>query len=559
MKTILTTINAKYIHTSLGLRWLYVVNKGRFDISFREYTLREDVKTISGEIIETGCDVVGISVSIWNAEKSRLLSLLLKKQNPKIIIIAGGPEVSYEPGYFLKNWEIDYVVSGEGEFVLGELLDALKNEKEVEIAGVSSKTKISKITVKADIEKLLSYPSPYQLEEDRKEMKNRLIYFETSRGCPYRCQYCLSSLEKGVRYFPQEYIAENLKYIIESDVRQVKFLDRTFNLNKRHTAFVFNFLLKNYRPNLSFQFEIYADLLNEAMIDFLNDNVPENYFRFEIGVQSTHEPTNISVMRKQDFPLLAHNIRRLMDGGKIDLHLDLIAGLPHENYERFVKSFNDVFGLGAKEVQLGFLKLLRGTALRKRASAFGYVYDEKPPYEVISNNNISKLELDRIRDAEHALEKFWNSGRFTRTMNRLVSGEYKERYFELFDEIGQFYNTRKLPHSAYQLEDLFRYLNQFLQSKNIDASATLRDDYYSNFTIRPTGYWTDRIDKKSRRKLLRAIAQNEEFLQENGLTGRVIEKQTAIDRLENGKYLLTVYLENERKQLEYQMDKMDLK
>lgn len=551
MKVLLTTLNAKYIHTSLALRWLYVVNKDRFDIFFSEYTVKENVERIAGEIGETGCDVVGISVSIWNVEQSRQLASLLKKRNPDIVVILGGPEVSYEPDYFLSNWEIDFVISGEGEFALGELLDALKHNQEVDIAGVSSKDKISRIAVKADVEKLITFPSPYQLEEDREGLKNRLVYFETSRGCPYECQFCLSSLEKGVRYFPQEYIAGNLKYIIESDARQVKFLDRTFNLNKRHTASVFDYLLKNHRPGLSFQFEIYADLLNEEILDFLNENVPENYFRFEIGIQSTHEPTNITVKRRQDFPLLAYNIRRLMDGGKIDLHLDLIAGLPHETYDRFVKSFNDVFRLGAKEVQLGFLKMLRGTALRTGAKAFGYLYDENPPYEIICNNDISKEELDRIRDAEHALEKFWNSGRFQRTMNRLISEEYEGKYFELFDEIGQFYNFYNLPHFGYQLEDLFRYFHQFLQAKGIDASDSLRDDYYSNYSVRPTGYWMEIMDKRTRKKLLYAIGQDKAFLQKHNLDRKNIEKQAAINPLGNGSFLLTLFLENKRVQLEY--------
>lgn len=551
MKTVLTTFNAKYIHTSLALRWLYVVNKERFDLSFSEYTIKENPEVIADEILETNCDAVGISVSIWNVEQSRQLASLLKKQNPEIVIIVGGPEVSYEPAYFLNHWKIDYVISGEGEFVLGELLDAIKNNQPINIDGVSSKDKISSIAVKADIEKLVAFPSPYQLKEDRNDLKNRLIYFESSRGCPYQCQYCLSSLERGVRYFPHEYIAENLKYIIDSDAKLIKFLDRTFNLNKKHTAFVFDFLLKNYRPELSIQFEIYADLLNEEMLDFLNVKVPQNYFRFEIGIQSTHEPTNEAVKRRQNFPLLAHHIRRLMDGGKIDLHLDLIAGLPYESYERFVKSFNDVFCLGAKEVQLGFLKLLRGTALRMGASAFGYVYDKNPPYEIIRNNDISEAELNRIRDAEHALEKFWNSGRFPQTMNRLITNEYKGKYFELFDDIGQFYNSHQLPHRGYQLEDLFRNFNQFLASQNIDASDTLRDDYYSNFKIRPSGYWTDNIIGKERRKLLQLIAQDECFMQKHGLERKNVEKQTAVNVLDDGKFLLTLFLEAGRKQLVY--------
>lgn len=555
MKIHLTTLNAKYIHTSLALRWLYVVNRERFDISFSEYNIRDNVAEIASEIVATGCDVTGISVSIWNVEESRLLAQSIRKLKPDMIIVLGGPEVSYDPDFFLKNWEIDYVVSGEGEFVLSELLDALQNDKEVDIKGISSRNKISRTVVKADIKKLTTYPSPYKLEEDLPHLKNRIVYFETSRGCPYECQYCLSSLERGVRYFPPEYIEDNLKYIIDSDATLVKFLDRTFNLNRKHTASVFDLLLKHHRPGLKFQFEIYADLLNEEMLDFFNEKVPKNYFRFEIGIQSTHEPTNIAVRRRQDFPLLAHNIRRIMNGGNIDLHLDLIAGLPYETYERFVKSFNDVFELRAKEVQLGFLKLLRGTGLRTNAKEFGLIYDKNPPYEIISNNDISSTELNRIRDAENALEKFWNSGRFLQTMERLVTREYKGQYFELFDEIGQFYNTHNLPHFAYQLEDLFRYFDRFLKSRGIDASDTLREDYYSNYRMRPGGYWKEIMDRKERRKLLYTIGQDKKFLTKHKLTRNIIEKQTAIYPLKEGEYLLTIFLENERKQFVYKVNK----
>lgn len=551
MKVHLTTLNAKYIHTSLALRWLYVVNKDHFDLTFSEYTIKESVSVIAEDIIANGYDVVGISVSIWNVAQSRELASILKEQNPNIIIIAGGPEVSYEPKFFIENWDIDYVISGEGEFVLRELLYALQDGGEIDVESVSSKNRIRYRPAQADINELIKYPSPYQLERDNADRKNRMTYFETSRGCPYSCQYCLSSLEKGVRYFPAEYVIDNLKYLIDSDVKQIKFLDRTFNLNRKHTSVVFDFLIDNHRPNLSCQFEIYADLMNDETIDYLNTNVPKNYFRFEIGIQSTHEPTNIAVQRRQDFPLLSGNIEKIMNGDVIDLHLDLIAGLPYETFDRFRKSFNDVFRLRAKEVQLGFLKLLRGTNLRRDAKFYGYVYDEEAPYEVISGKDISKEDLDRIRDAEGALEKFWNSGRFIRTMNLLFDGEYSGRYFELFDEVGQYYKANNLPHMGYQLEDLFRYMHQFLQQKGIEAFEQLRDDYYSNFTRRPQGFWADTMDKKQRKRMLYNIGQDRDFLRKHNLDRRTIEKMAAIDPIGEDKYLLTLFLDKERRQIVY--------
>lgn len=551
MKVHLTTFNAKYIHTSMALRWLYVVNKDRFDLSFSEYTIKESVSVVADNILEGGYDVVGISVSIWNVKQSRELAKILKEQNPDIIIITGGPEVSYEPQFFINNWDVDYVVSGEGEFVLGQLLDALQKGNNLNIDSVSSKYNISYKTAQADITELIKFPSPYRLEFDNNERRNRITYFETSRGCPYSCQYCLSSLEKGVRYFPGEYIVENLKYLIDSDVKQIKFLDRTFNLNKKHTMTVYDFLIENHRPGLNYQFEIYADLLNDETIEYLNSKVPKNYFRFEIGIQSTHEPTNVAVKRNQNFSLLSSNIEKIMKGDVIDLHLDLIAGLPFETFDRFRKSFNDVFRLRAKEVQLGFLKLLRGTNLRRDALIYGYKFYNEAPYEIISGNDISEVELERIRDVEEALDKFWNSGRFASTMNFLFEGPYFDKYFDFFDEMGHYYKVKNLPRMGYQLEDLFNYLDQFLKSKGIDACDFLREDYYSNFKIRPTGYWSDDISKAERKKLLYTIGQDKDFLSKHNLTRKIIEKQTAINPLKDGGYLLTIFFGNKKQELVY--------
>lgn len=553
MKTILTTLNAKYIHTSLALRLLYVASRDKHDVSFREFTIKESAESIADQLLEQNPKVVGLGVYIWNVEQTRTLIVELKKKKEDLTIILGGPEVSYEPDFFLNNWVVDYVISGEGEFVLDELLTALEKGKSTDIASVSSKSNISRVIAQADINRLIALPSPYMLEEDREELKHKVVYFETSRGCPYQCQYCLSSLEKGVRYFPQDYIFKNLQYLIDNGAKLIKFLDRTFNINKGHTTRIFDFMIEKSRENLSCQFEVYADILTDEVIDYLNEKLPLNYFRFEIGIQSTYEPTNEAVKRKQNFKLLADNIKKIMDGGKIDLHLDLIAGLPYETLERFRKSFNDVFALGGKEVQLGFLKMLRGTGLRNMASYYGYEYDEKAPYEVIRSADISKEELDRIRDAEQILERYWNSGKFPLTMQAVFSSYYYGQYFEFFEEFGQYYKEQGYKYYKYQFEDLCSYLQNFLKFKGFDLFELLRTDYYNNYKIRPHGFWQPEIDKKERKQLLYQIGNDKAFLKQYGLNRKIIEKQTAIDPIGENQYLLTIFTPSEGKEFPFRL------
>ena len=545
MKTVLTTLNAKYIHTSLALRWLYVANKERFDIVLKEYVLKEDIQKIANDLLVLNPDIIGMGIYIWNVNQSLALASILKACKPSIILIAGGPEVSYEPEFFLNTGDIDFVISGEGEYVLGELLSALENHlsgdyTDIHVECVSSQYHINTMIAKANLKKLAGLPSPYMLNEDSEERKNRIVYVETSRGCPYACTYCLSSLEKSVRYFPPEYIFKNLEYLIENNARQVKFLDRTFNLNQKHTRAIFDFLIARYKPGLSFQFEIYADLLTDELIDHLNDTVPPHYFRFEIGIQSTFEPAIRAIKRKQNFKILAAKIQKLIDGQKIDLHLDLIAGLPFETYDQFKQSFNDVFALRPKEIQLGFLKMLRGTSLRRDTELHGYQYNPHAPYEIIQNNYLTAAEIKRLHVIEHVLETYWNSGKFKRTMKALFDTTYLNRYFELFDAIGQYNDKRPLPNRTYRLEDIFLHLHHFLLSININLFEELRKDYYSCFKIRPHGFWENRIDKKLLKQWRNQIANNKPFLQNYQLNRKIIEKQTAIDFIDDKNLLLTI-------------------
>ena len=553
MKTILTTLNAKYIHSSTALRRLYAANKDRFDISFKEFIIKDDVYKIANDLLATKPDIIGIGVYIWNVEKSMALASILKTRQPELILIMGGPEVSYEPEFFLNKGFIDFIISGEGEFVLGELLSTLSNNpsgnySQIDLESVSHPHRINKTAAKANLKKLAALPSPYMLPEDRENRKNRYVYFETSRGCPYHCRYCLSSLEKGVRYFPLEHVFQNLEYLIENNARQVKFTDRTFNLNLDRTRAIFDFLISKYKPGLSFQFEIYADLLTEELIDYLNEVLPPHYFRFEIGIQSTYDPTNRAIGRNQNFNLISTHIKKLMDGQKVDLHLDLIAGLPHETFERFKKSFDDVFALRSKEIQLGFLKMLRGTALRRDADLHGYRYNQNAPYEIIYSNALTAEDIRRIHSVELTLNKYWNSGKFKRAMQALFdTSEYKNRYFDFFDELAQFYDKRPLPVN-YHPEDLFLRLHQFLRSKGLDLLSELQKDYYSCYKIRPHGFWENRIDKKTRKRLLSQISNDKPFLKTHQLNRYIIEKQTAIDVIDENNYLLTVFYTDESRE-----------
>lgn len=544
MKVLLTTINAKYIHTSLAIRWLYVATRDRFDVSFVEFTLKQSVAHMAEAIVLTQATVVGLSVYIWNVKQTEMLVHALKQSNPSLVLVVGGPEVTYEPAHFLRHWPIDYVVSGEGEFVLGELLAFLEKGSQKLPEGVSTQKQISKTVVKANLNDLAALPSPYTLEQDVAEKQHRVLYFESSRGCPFRCAYCLSSLEQGIRYFPAVYVYNNLQAVIELGVRQIKFLDRTFNLHIEKTKAIFDFLIAHHRPNLTIQFEVYADLLSDDLVAYINNVVPNNYFRFEIGIQSTHAATNQAICRQQDMGQLAKHIKALVQANKVALHLDLIAGLPYESFDRFKDSFNEVFAFGAKEIQLGFLKLLRGTRLRQEAAKYGYVYDAGAPYQLKSHSDLPEEAVWRIQQAEAMVDLYWNSGWFSQTLDELLGTSYQGRYFEFFDELGSYYGKHGLPLHGYQLEDLYRHLQAFLTEKGLDLLGLLKWDYLGHFAIRPPGFWEHSFDKKKTKQLLYRIGNDETFLARYGLTRKEIEKGAVIDRVSDKELLLTIYVRN---------------
>ena len=529
MKTLITTLNSKYIHTSLSLRLLYVSTKDQYDVDFKEYTIKDDINHIADDILNTQSDIIAFSCYIWNIEYIQKVCTLLKQKKPEIIIIFGGPEVTYEPQYFLEHYPVDYIISGEGEVVFGQLIDAIENHKEVNIQGVSYSEHISSAIATVDLAYVESLDSPYNLPQDREHMSKRILYFETSRGCPFQCQYCLSSLEKGLRFFSEDYLKEQLNMICHNGAKTIKLLDRSFNANVDHAIMILDYIFKNYQPGQQFQFEINADVLQQPIIDFIKNNAPKGLLRFEIGIQSTYEPTNKAVKRIRNFKRLSEVVNQLMEDGKCDLHLDLIAGLPYESYDRFKKSFDDVFAFRAKELQLGFLKMLRGTSLRNDADFYQYTYQQSSPYEMIDNQWLSQNDVKKIHLAEDMLEKYWNSGRFVRTMSKVMDNQSSP--FEFFYQLGCYYHEHHFKTIGYQLDELFKYLDEYLNHEYHDL---LIQDYLSLFKVKPKKWYSSTLTSQERKEVIRMLSEKYHLNQE------LLFRYSVVEKIDQG-YLVAVY------------------
>jgi radical SAM superfamily enzyme YgiQ (UPF0313 family) len=400
---------------------------------------------------------------------------------------------------------------------------------------------------------LRELPSPFRFEEDIPHLSKRVTYIETSRGCPFSCQFCLSSIEVGVRYFDREKIKEDIRYLMKNGAKTIKFVDRTFNISRSYALEMFQFLIDEHLPGTVFQFEITADIMRPEVIEFLNKEAPPGLFRFEIGVQSTNDYTNELVMRKQNFDKLCRTVTMVKDGGKIDQHLDLIAGLPEEDYHSFKKTFNDVFAMRPEELQLGFLKMLRGTGLRLRAEEHQYIYMDHSPYEILGNNVLSFDDIIRIKQVEDVLEKYWNDHRMDATIEYLVTKVFPTP-FDFFQEFGSYWELKGWSRIGHQLEDLFRRLFEFLQSKDIAdidmVEGLMKYDYISKQKYKPRKpWWQASFERAERSKIYQHLLEHPAQLGEDfsnlKLNEKEIYKHTLLERLsfDIEKYLVEGKLE----------------
>lgn len=464
-KVILAALNAKYIHSNLALRYLsrFQNNNQKHHVETMEFTINQRLDFIAEELFRKQPNVVLFSCYIWNVEMLRQLCPILKKIMPDCVIGFGGPEVSYESETFLReNPAVDFVMRGEGELVFTKYLEHLDAGNPATLGEIESLTyrQGDEIFSTPQMHPMDLALLPFPYEDDFSDVQNQIIYYESSRGCPYHCGYCLSSVENGVRFVPLDKVLPDLQKFLDKNVPQVKFIDRTFNCKKSHAMAIWKYLHEHDNGVTNFHFEITADLIDQETIDFLK-TVRKGLFQFEIGVQSTNPQTIRAINRNVDFAALSEIVRQIKDGGNIHQHLDLIAGLPYEDYDSFGRSFNDVYALHPEQLQLGFLKVLKGSMLHQKQKEFEIVYHDTAPYEVLTTHELPYADTLRLKYVEEMVETYYNSGRFLNTLAYLVP--LYESPFAFFEALSQFWVGENYHYLGLSKMGLFDVLWRFVE------------------------------------------------------------------------------------------------
>ena len=481
MKILLAACNAKYIHSNLAVYDLKAYSSDYDEhVILREYTINQPKDEILKDIYSSGADVVCFSCYIWNISFVRELIRDLVKILPKTAFWAGGPEVSYDAEKFLTEMpEMTGVMVGEGEKTFHDLLEFYIDGKDSleEISGIAYRTG-DKIIHNGwrELMDLSAIPFVY---EHLEKFENRIIYYESSRGCPFSCSYCLSSIDKKLRFRDLELVKKELQFFLDHRVPQVKFVDRTFNCKHEHAMTIWKYILEHDNGVTNFHFEISADLLREEEMELMSQMRP-GLIQLEIGVQSTNPETIRAIHRHMDLKKLEHCVNRVHSFRNIHQHLDLIAGLPYEDYDTFHQSFNDVYQMKPDQLQLGFLKVLKGSLMQKEAEGYRIVYKEKEPYEVLSTNWLTYGEVLKLKMVESMVEVYYNSGQFWHTLEYLVP--FEKDAFTFYEKLGSFYEKKgysEISHSRMRrYEILLEYLKEETDvSAEVAAQKMLYDLY----------------------------------------------------------------------------------
>lgn len=430
-----------------------------------EVSINNHLIEIANLIFDAKPDIVSLACYIWNVELVKLLIPLVKKMLPNCIIVCGGPEVSYATKEFMQEIpDVDYVVRGEGEESFYKLLQAFlarRAPEDIKILGVAKRKSDGEIVpnIAITVADLDTIDFPYD-DNDIEELKEKIIYYESSRGCPYSCKYCLSCATRGVRYRSLDKVFAELSYFIKHNVRQVKFVDRTFNADKKHYLPILQFIAKqDCRTN--FHFEIVAHHIDEEIKAILK-TMPKGRVQFEIGIQSTNLQTLGQISRANPWQEMTNNIKSIMAYGNIHLHVDLIIGLPYEDIHSFAKSFNDVYALKADMLQVGFLKLLKGAAMNELVEKYDYVYMPQAPYQVISNKYMDYTTMRQLQIFVDVLELYYNAGRFKYTITHLIS-LYNEDAYQFFDDFSLYWRKQRLHLAPHSPKVLYDFLYNFIE------------------------------------------------------------------------------------------------
>ena len=589
MKVLLAAINAKYIHSNLGIYSLKTYGEKMLKewglaeeakVSLAEYTINHQMEQILQDIYKRKPDVIGFSCYIWNISYVKMILADIKKVLPDVKIWAGGPEVSYHAEAFLKEEPaVDIVMMGEGEITFAHFLKALLEGEELkQVPGLMLRNDDGTITDTGfrQVMDMSQIPFPYAFM-DMKELEHRIIYYESSRGCPFSCAYCLSSIDKKLRFRSLDLVLPELEWFLQAKVPQVKFVDRTFNCKKSHAMAIWQYIRDHDNGITNFHFEIAADLLDKDELDLLSTMRP-GLVQLEIGVQSTNEKTLETIRRKTDIEEIRQITETINSWHNIHQHLDLIVGLPWEDLKRFKQSFNDVYSMEPEQLQLGFLKILKGSYMEELIPDCDLLYSAAPPYEVLQTKWLSYGDVLELKDIEEMTEVHYNSRQFTCTLKELEKEFYTP--YEMFSFMADYYNKNHLSgishsriaryeilwkmiqvklgksgryetHEAYETHETYESHEPRGTEENPGISEKL--ELYRDLLI------TDlylRENVKSRPSFARDLSSSKDFVREffqreektpehlsgyEGYDSRQMAKMAHLEPLRNGTYLLFDY------------------
>ena len=531
MNILLGAINAKYIHSNLAVyclkayaeeKWKEIRGKGAAapEISIAEYTINQQEDEILQDIYRRRPDVLCLSCYIWNLEYVEDLVREVKKVLPRTVIWLGGPEVSYDGADVLRRLpEVLGVMKGEGEETFFALTRHYAGAGEASLGGIDGivyrEAQTGEIceTPWRKVMDLSDVPFVYQ---DMSLFEHKIIYYESSRGCPFSCSYCLSSVDKCLRFRDLELVKRELQFFIDRKVPQVKFVDRTFNCKHDHALDVWRYILEHDNGVTNFHFEVSADLLNEEELELMRRMRP-GLIQLEIGVQSTNPDTIREIRRTMRFEQVAQIVKRINSYGNIHQHLDLIAGLPFEDYESFGKSFDDVYALEPEQLQLGFLKVLKGSYMEEKKADYGLVCKDRPPYEVLYTRWLPYEDTLRLKRVEEMVEVYYNSRQFCYTLPYII-----RRFagaFAFFEALGEYYEERGLYQVSHSRAARYEILLAFAEETDGAQREAYRQlltlDFYlrENAKNRPAFAGEERIDKDVEREFYEREAQERRYLQ----------------------------------------------
>lgn len=516
MKIVLITLDSKFIHANLAVRYLKKFCKDEdFDIEIKEFTINQKQEYILGEIFSTNADLICFSSYVWNIEYIKELSYIIKEAKKDIKILCGGPEVSFEIEKFMNNQSfIDYVIFGEGELTFKEFLNEFQNNTPdfSLIKGLAYREKNSVIINEQRIPitnlDLINYPY-----EENDNFEDKIIYYESSRGCPFCCSFCMSSIDKKMRTFTIDRVKKDLTLLLNTKARTIKFVDRTFNADYKRSMEIIDFIVQHNESNMTIHFEITADIINEEFLNYIN-NLPVNMFQFEIGVQSLNDETLTEINRHMNIDKLNYVIENIEQSKNIHLHLDLIAGLPYEDYNTFKKSFDGIHKLHAEKIQLGFLKVLKGTKIYEDISKHEIKYRNVSPYEVICTKYISVDELLKLKNIEELVDKYYNEKYFEKSLEYIFKNIFTESAFEFYEHFSMFWQQNdfyKMSHSRKKLyKILFDYII-FNEKMTEDFLFSLRYDYVFNNQFEDLPDYLNKEAENKHKSIKRFISNDLKF------------------------------------------------